>query len=157
MTAKSSAQVRGTVVNRRAWHKYQIQETVEAGLVLLGTEVKSLRAGHGSISEAYAAEQDGELWLRSAHIPEYGPAHRSNHEPTRPRKLLLRQREVHRLLGAVQREGMTLVPLKVYFNERGRAKISVGLARGKKLYDKRQDIKARDWERSRARLLKNRG
>ena len=157
MTAKDLVQVRGVVVNRRAWHKYQIQETVEAGLVLLGTEVKSLRAGHGSISEAYAAEQNGELWLRSAHIPEYSPAHRSNHEPTRPRKLLLRQREVHKLLGAVQREGMTLVPLKIYFNERGRAKISVGLARGKKLYDKRQDIKARDWERSRARLLKNRG
>lgn len=142
--------------NRRARHDYAIQETLEAGLMLTGTEVKVLRAGLASIAEAYAAEKDGAIYLLNAHFPAYTAA-RVNHEPRRPRQLLLRKREIARLLGAVKREGITLVPLAIYFNERGRAKLALGVAKGKRKADKREAEKERDWQRSRARLLRERG
>jgi len=140
--------------NRKARHNFFIDDTIEAGLVLTGTEVKSLRAGKANIAEAYAAPEGGALWLVNAHIAEYGAGNRFNHEPRRKRKLLLHKREVVRLSGARDRQGMTLVPLKLYFNERGRAKLLLGLARGKKRYDKRQSEKDRDWKRQKERLLK---
>jgi SsrA-binding protein len=140
--------------NRRARHDYLIEDKVEAGLVLRGTEVKVLRQGGASIAEAYADEQGGELFLVNANIPEYKAASHFGHEPRRPRKLLLHRKQVNRLLGAIRREGMTLVPLSIYFNERGRAKIELGLARGKRKADKRQAEKDRDWQKSRARLLR---
>jgi SsrA-binding protein len=140
--------------NRRARHDYLIEDTVEAGLVLRGTEVKVLRQGGASIAEAYADEQAGELFLVNANIPEYKAASHFGHEPRRPRKLLLHRKQMNRLLGAIRREGMTLVPLSIYFNERGRAKIELGLARGKRKADKRQAEKDRDWQKSRARLLR---
>jgi SsrA-binding protein len=143
--------------NRRARHDYQIEETLEAGIVLTGPEVKSLRAGKASIKEAHAAERDGEFWLMNAHISDYKPAARENHNPTRPRKLLLHRREVQSLMGKVRQEGMTLVPISLYFNERGIAKVQLGLARGKRKADKRESEKARDWQRQKARLLRERG
>ena len=139
--------------NRRARHDYLIEENIEAGMQLTGTEVKMLRRGMGSIAEAYAAEQGGELYLINAHIPEYAAA-RVNHEPRRPRKLLLRRREIDKLLGAIKRDGITVVPLSIYFNERGRAKIDLGIAKGKRKSDKREAEKARDWQRSRARIMR---
>jgi SsrA-binding protein len=142
--------------NRRARHDYLIEETVEAGLVLQGTEVKVLRQGQASIAEAYADQQGGELFLVNANIPEYGSSAHFNHQPRRPRKLLLHRKEMNKLLGAVRREGMTLVPLSVYFNDRGRAKVELGLARGKRKADRRQAEKDRDWQRSRARILRER-
>src|SRR5277367_261669 len=142
--------------NRRARHDYLIEDTLEAGLVLHGTEVKVLRKGQASIAEAYADESGGELFLVNANIPEYASSAHFNHEPRRPRKLLLHRKEVNRLLGAIRREGITVVPLSIYFNERGRAKISLGLARGKRKADKREAEKARDWQRSRARILRER-
>jgi SsrA-binding protein len=142
--------------NRRARHDYLIEGTVEAGLVLLGTEVKMLRQGQASIAEAYADEEGGELFLVNANIPEYPASAHFNHRPRRPRKLLLHKKELNRLLGAVRREGMTVVPLSIYFNERGRAKVELGLARGKRKADKRQAEKQRDWQRSRARILRER-
>ncbi len=144
---------RYVALNRRARHDYFIEDTIEAGIELTGTEVKVLRRGLASIAEAYAAERDGELFLVNAHIPEY-PAARFNHEPRRPRRLLLHRREINRLLGAIRREGITVVPLSVYFNERGRAKIELGLAKGKRKSDKREAEKARDWQRSRARIMR---
>jgi len=143
--------------NRRARHDYFIEDTVEAGVMLLGTEVKSLRAGRASIAESFAAEQGGGLYLINAYIPEYEAANRFNHAPKRARKLLLHRRELDRLLGAVQREGMTLVPLSIYFNARGIAKVQLGLAKGKRKGDKRETEKERDWSRDRARLLRDRG
>ncbi|HZT86715.1 MAG TPA: SsrA-binding protein SmpB [Stellaceae bacterium] len=140
--------------NRRARHDYLIEDTIEAGLVLRGTEVKVLRQGGASIAEAYADEQAGELFLVNANIPEYSAASHFGHEPRRPRKLLLHRKQMNRLLGAIRREGMTLVPLSIYFNERGRAKIELGLARGKRKADKRQAERDRDWQRNRARLLR---
>jgi SsrA-binding protein len=143
--------------NRRARHDYFIEETVEAGIVLAGTEVKSLRTGQASINEAYASEIDGELFLVNAHIPEYRQAHRLlQHEVKRRRKLLLHRRELGKLLGSIRREGVTIVPLAVYFNPRGMAKVQLGLARGKRKEDKREADKARDWQREKARLLRNR-
>ena len=139
--------------NRRARFDYMIEDTLEAGIQLVGTEVKSLRGGRASLSDAYASEDKGELWLWNMHIPEYGPANRFNHEPKRARKLLLHRRQISRLLGQVQREGYTLIPLAIYFNDRGRAKCELGLARGKKAHDKRQAIKERDWNREKRRLL----
>ena len=156
MTNKSSSDKNTVAINRRAYHNFEIHETYEAGLVLLGTEVKALRQGLASIGESYAVDENGELWLRNAHIAEYVPANRLNHEPTRPRKLLVKRRELNKLLGAIQREGMTIIPLRVYFNSRGRAKVAIGLARGRKLYDKRQKMKEKDWKMSRARILRNR-
>ncbi len=139
--------------NRRARHDYLIEENIEAGMQLTGTEVKMLRRGMGSIAEAYAAEQGGELYLINAHIPEYAAA-RVNHEPRRARKLLLRRREIDKLLGAIKRDGITVVPLSIYFNDRGRAKIDLGIAKGKRKSDKREAEKARDWQRSRARIMR---
>lgn len=145
--------------NRKARHDYTIEDTVEAGIMLLGTEVKSLRLGRGNIAEAYAGRKGDteEIWLYNFYIPEYGPARHFTHEPRRPRKLLLHKREIAKLLAAVSREGMTLVPLNVHFNDRGIAKITLGLAVGKKTVDKRQSIKERDWNRQKARLLRDRG
>jgi len=140
--------------NRKARHNYFIEQTYEAGIVLTGTEVKSLRGGKSQIAESYATERDGEVWLVNSYIPEYLQANRFNHEPRRPRKLLLHRREANRLIGAVQREGYTLVPLSLYFNKRGIAKIELGLAVGKKQHDKRADIRKREWQRERQRLLK---
>lgn len=140
--------------NRKARHNYAIEETVEAGIVLTGTEVKSLRAGRASISECYAAEEGGELYLINSHIPEYPPAGRFNHEPRRPRKLLLHRRQIEKLVGAITREGYTLVPLSIYFDKRGMAKVELGLGRGKKKHDKRAAIKERDWQRQKQRLVR---
>ena len=142
--------------NRKARHDYLITDTLEAGLMLVGTEVKSLRKGGASIGEAYAAEREGALYLMNANIPEY-PAARFNHEPRRPRKLLVHKKELDRLLGAVTREHMTLVPLGLYFNERGRAKVQIGLAKGKRKADKRAAEKERDWKRDKARIMRARG
>lgn len=143
--------------NRKARHNYFIDDTLEAGLVLTGTEVKSLRAGRASLNEAFAQEQAGEFYLLNAHIPEYGPANRFNHVPTRARKLLLHKKEMGRLMGQVRREGFTLVPLSLYFNDRGIAKCQLGLARGKRNVDKRETIKQRDWNREKHRLLRAKG
>ena len=140
--------------NRKARFNYEIGQTFEAGIALTGTEVKSLRGGKATIGESYAGEMNGEIYLFNAYIPEYLEANRFNHETRRPRKLLLHKREVNKLIGAVQREGMTVVPLKVYFNERGRAKVEVALARGKKLHDKRETERSRDWQREQGRLLR---
>jgi SsrA-binding protein len=143
--------------NRKARHNYQIEDSLEAGLVLTGTEVKSLRQGRASIVEAYAADQQGELYLFDSHIPVYDPAGRFNHQPKRLRKLLLHSRELARLIGLIRREGYTLVPLSLYFNERGIAKVELGLARGKRKADKRETEKRRDWQRQKARLMRERG
>jgi SsrA-binding protein len=143
--------------NRRARYDYTIDSTLEAGLVLVGTEVKSLRAGGATIADAYATERDGELWLIDAHIPEYKSGNRFNHEPRRPRKLLVAKRELEKLAGKVTREGMTLVPLQLYFNPRGIAKVELGLAKGRKKADKREAVATRDWKRDQARLLARRG
>jgi len=143
--------------NRKARHLYFIESTLEAGLVLAGSEVKSLRAGKANIAEAYAAAKNGEIFLMNAYIPEYLMANRFNHEPRRVRKLLIRRSEARRLASAVLREGMTLVPLKVYFNLKGIAKVELGIAKGKKLHDKRQSEKARDWARDKARLMRVKG
>ncbi len=143
--------------NRRARHDYFILSTLEAGLMLSGTEVKSLRQGAASIAEAYAGEQNGELFLINAYVPEYKSANQFNHEPKRPRKLLVRRRELDKLLGAVRRDGVTLVPLSIYFNERGIAKVQLGLAKGKKKGDKRETEKKKDWDREKSRLMRDKG
>lgn len=141
--------------NRRARFDYFIEDTLEAGMMLTGTEVKVLRQGLASINEAYAAERGGDIYLVNAHFPEY-PSARVNHEPGRLRKLLLRRREINRLMGAIKREGVTLVPLSIYFNDRGRAKLELGLAKGKRKVDKRETEKARDWQRDKARIMRDR-
>lgn len=143
--------------NRKARFNYEIEEVFEAGIELKGTEVKSLRNGKANIAESYAAEYNGEMWIYNLYIPEYLQANRFNHEPRRPRKLLLHKREIHKLAGAVQKEGKTIVPLKIYFNAEGRAKLEIALAKGKKLHDKRETEKKRDWQREKARVLKNFG
>lgn len=143
--------------NRRARFDFEIGQTFEAGIQLTGTEIKSLRGGRSTIGDSYAAEKGGEVWLYNAYIPEYLQANQFNHETRRPRKLLLHKREIGRLAVAVQREGMTIVPLKIYFNDKGRAKVEIALARGKKLHDKRASEKERDWNREKGRLLRDRG
>ncbi|PLP61356.1 SsrA-binding protein [Mesorhizobium loti] len=143
--------------NRKARFSYEVLDTVEAGLVLTGTEVKSLRQGQANIQESYASVEDGGIWLINSYLPEYLQGNRFNHEPRRRRKLLLNKREIAKLGQGVAREGMTLVPLKIYFNDKGRAKLLLGLARGKKLHDKRETEKQRDWAREKGRLLKERG
>ena len=143
--------------NRKARFSYEVLDTIEAGLALTGTEVKSLRQGQANIQESYAAIEGGEIWLINSYVPEYLQGNRFNHEPRRRRKLLLNKREMSRLGQAVDREGMTMVPLKIYFNEKGRAKLLLAVARGKKLHDKRETEKSRDWARERGRLLKERG
>jgi SsrA-binding protein len=143
--------------NRRARFDYFVEERFEAGIALTGTEVKALRQGEGSIAEAYATVDGDEVWLINSHIPEYSHGNRLNHEPRRPRKLLLRNREIAKLNGAVARQGLTLVPLSIYFNGRGKAKVELALARGKKVHDKRETVKERDWKREQQRLLRSRG
>ena len=157
MASKPERNFKVVADNRKARFNYQIGDVFEAGIALTGTEVKSLRHGKANIAESYAAARDGELWLYNSNIPEYQQASRFNHPPKRPRKLLLHRREIHKLIGAVEREGMTLVPLKLYFNEKGRAKIEMAIARGKKLHDKRETEKKRSWERERGRLLRAKG
>ena len=143
--------------NRKARFNYEFVETFEAGLQLTGTEVKSLREGKATIAESYASDEGDEIYLINAYIPEYLQGNRFNHEPRRPRRLLLHRRQINKLIGSIQREGMTLIPTKVYFNDRGRAKVELALARGKKLHDKRATERARDWQRDKARLLRDRG
>ncbi|MEO7655570.1 MAG: SsrA-binding protein SmpB [Sphingomicrobium sp.] len=143
--------------NRRARYDYFVEEKFEAGIQLAGTEVKALRQGEGSIAESYAALEGEEVFLINSHIPEYSHGNRMNHEPRRPRKLLLKAREIAKLQGAVARQGLTLVPLSLYFNAQGRAKVEIALARGKKAHDKRETIKERDWKREQGRLLRDRG
>ena len=142
--------------NRKARHDYFIEESFEAGLVLTGTEVKSLRAGHATLGDSYAVEKGGEIYLVNAHISEYSGGNQENHEPLRERKLLLHKREIARLIDATQRQGMTVVPLALYFNSRGIAKVNLGIAKGKRQYDKRAAIKDREWKRDKARLMKDR-
>ena len=143
--------------NRKARYSYAIDDTLEAGMVLTGSEVKGLRSGKATIAESYAQVKDGEVSLINAYIPEYGMANRFNHEPKRPRRLLVHRREIAKLAAATQREGMTLVPLRVYFTPRGIAKIELGIAKGKKLHDKRETEKQRDWSREKARLMRDKG
>ena len=157
MAAKPDPRFKIVADNRKARFHYAIGEVFEAGIVLTGSEVKSLRQGKATIAESYADARAGEIWLVNANIPEYLQAGRFNHLPKRPRRLLLHRNQINKLIGAVEREGMTLVPLKLYFNEKGRAKIEIALARGKKLYDKRQTEKKRSWERERGRLLRAKG
>jgi len=143
--------------NRRARFDYAIEDKFEAGIALTGTEVKSLRFGEGSIAESYAEVKDDQVWLINANIPEFSHGNRHNHEPKRPRKLLLHAREIAKLHGAVARQGMTLVPLSVYFNSRGRAKVEIALAKGRKHHDKREYEKEKDWKREQGRLMKQHG
>ena len=143
--------------NRRARFDYFVEERFEAGIELKGTEVKALRTGEGSIAESYALVEGEEVWLINSHIPEYSHGNRQNHEPRRRRKLLLRGREIEKLQGAITRQGLTLVPLSIYFNSRGRAKIELALAKGKKAHDKRETIKERDWKREQGRLMRQNG
>jgi SsrA-binding protein len=155
--AKDKPAQKNAAVNRRARFNYEIGQVFEAGIALTGTEVKSLREGRSNIADSYAGERGGELWLYNSYIPEYLQANRFNHETRRPRKLLLHRREIGRLVSAVEREGMTVVPLRIYFNDRGRAKVELAVARGKKLHDKRQTEKSRDWNREKGRLLREKG
>ena len=158
MAGKDERPIKVVAENRKARFNYEIGNTYEAGIALTGSEVKSLRSGKATIAESYADTKGGELWLVNANIPEYlqaGPF--NNHPPKRPRRLLLHQREIDRLASAVEREGMTIVPLKLYFNERGRAKVELALARGKKLHDKRETLKKRSWDREKSRLLRVKG
>lgn len=149
--------VKTVAENRRARYEYAIEDVYDAGIMLTGTEVKSLRSGQGSIAEAYAEVKNGEVWLVNANIPEWSHGNRFNHQPRRLRKLLLTAREITKLHGAVARQGMTLVPLSVYFNERGKAKMELALAKGRKLHDKRAHEKDKDWKREQGRLLRDRG
>jgi SsrA-binding protein len=143
--------------NRKARFHYEITDTFEAGIALSGTEVKSLRTGKATIGEAYAGPMGEDLYLFNAYVPEYLQANRFNHEPKRPRKLLLHRREIDKLIGATQRAGYTVVPLRIYFNERGRAKVELGLGRGKQLHDKRETEKKRSWDRDKARIMREKG
>lgn len=143
--------------NRRARFDFAIDEVFEAGIALQGTEVKALRSGQGTIAESYAEVSDEQVWLINANIPEFSHGNRFNHEPKRPRKLLLSRRQINKLHGAVARQGMTLVPMSIYFNSSGRAKVELALAKGKKDHDKREAIKERDWKRDKQRLLRDRG
>lgn len=156
--AKKDASGRKIVAdNRKARFNYAIGETFEAGIQLAGTEVKSLRNSRATIAESYVSPERGEVWLVNANIPIYLQANRFNHDPKRPRKLLLNKREISKLMGAVERQGMTIVPLKLYFNERGMAKVEIALAQGKKLHDKRETEKKRDWSREKGRLMREKG
>ncbi len=155
--AKNGGRRKVVAENRKARRNYEIEETFEAGLMLSGTEVKSLRSGKANIAESYASDKAGELFLLNAYIPEYAEASRFNHAPRRPRKLLLHRKEIHKLMSAIQRDGMTIVPLRLYFNDRGIAKLEIALAKGRKLHDKRQAERKRDWDRQKARLMRDKG
>jgi len=155
MASGAQSAYRVVADNRKARFNYEILDTLEAGIALTGTEVKSLRQGKATIGEAYAGPSGEELFLFNAYIPEYLQANRFNHETRRPRRLLLHKRQIDKLIGATQREGFTVIPLKIYFNERGRAKVELGLGRGKKLHDKRETEKKRSWDRERARLMRD--
>lgn len=157
MAAKADPKQKVAADNRKARFNYAIGEVFEAGIALTGTEVKSLRNGKATIAESYADAKDGEIWLVNSNIPEYLQANRNNHAPKRPRKLLLHKRQINKLIGAVEREGMTIVPLKIFFNPRGKAKVEIALAKGKKLHDKRDTEKKRDWQRERGRLMRDKG
>ena len=157
MAEKNAPKTKIVAENRKARFNYAIEDTIEAGVALTGTEVKSIRTGKATIAESYADSRDGEIWLVNANIPEYLQANRFNHTPKRPRKLLLHRKQINKLIGAVEREGMTLIPLKLYFNEQGRAKVELALAKGKKLHDKRETEKKRDWSREKGRLMRARG
>ncbi|CEG07768.1 SsrA-binding protein [Afipia felis] len=157
MAEKKERPIKVVAENRKARFNYSIEDTIEAGVMLTGTEVKSARNGKSTIAESYADTKGGEIWLVNANIPEYLQANRFNHEPRRPRKLLLHKRQINKLIGAIEREGMTLIPLKMYFNEQGRLKLELALAKGKKLHDKRETEKKRDWSREKSRLLRARG
>ena len=157
MAKKAEPKLKVAAENRRARFNFAIGESFEAGIMLTGTEIKSLRNGKATIAESYADAKGGEIWLVNSNIPEYLQANRNNHTPKRPRKLLLHKRQIEKLIGAVEREGMTIVPLKIYFNPRGRAKVEIALAKGKKLHDKRETEKKRDWARERGRLIRDKG
>jgi SsrA-binding protein len=157
MAEKKERALKIVADNRKARFNYEIGESFEAGIALTGSEVKSLRQGRATIAESYADSRQGEIWLVNANIPEYVQAGRFNHAPKRPRKLLLHKRQIAKLASGVEREGMTIVPLKLYFNEKGRAKLELALARGKKLHDKRETEKRRSWERERGRLMRLKG
>src|SRR5690348_7315068 len=157
MAAKAEPRFKIVAENRKARFNYEIGEKFEAGIALTGSEVKSLRSGRATIAESYADARGGEIWLINSNIPEYLQAAQFNHAPKRQRKLLLHKRQVNKLAGAVEREGMTLVPLRLYFNERGRAKVEIALGRGKKVRDKRETEKKRSWEREKGRLLRQKG
>jgi SsrA-binding protein len=149
--------VKTVAENRRARFDYAIEQVFEAGIALTGTEVKALRFGEGSIAESYAEVKAGEVWLINANVPEFSHGNRHNHEPKRPRKLLLNAREINKMFAAVMRQGMTLVPLSIYFNGRGRAKVELALGKGRKAHDKREYVKEKEWKREAARILKERG
>jgi SsrA-binding protein len=155
--SKPKTETGAVAVNRRARFDYEIEETFEAGLMLMGSEVKSLREGRANIAESYVSPERGEIWLVNADIPPYGPANRFNHEPRRHRKLLLKRNEIEKLAGAVTRDGRTIIPLRLFFNNRGIAKLQIGLAKGKKTVDKRETIKQRDWQRKKAQVMKEYG
>jgi SsrA-binding protein len=157
MATKPERKFKAVADNRKARFNYEIGEVIEAGIALTGSEVKSLRAGKATIAESYADARAGEIWLINSNIPEYLQAHRFNHLPKRPRKLLLHARQINKLAGAVEREGMTIIPLRIYFNEKGRAKVAIALGKGKKLHDKRETLKKRSWERERGRLMRDKG
>jgi len=154
---REAIKVKTVAENRKARYEYFIEETFEAGIALQGTEVKALRIGEGSIAESYAEVREDEMWLVNANIPEFSHGNRFNHEPKRPRKLLMRAREIAKLHGQITRQGMTVIPLAIYFNDRGRAKVELALAKGKKMHDKRESEKEKDWKREAGRLLRDRG
>jgi SsrA-binding protein len=157
MAEKPTSNYRVAADNRQARYHYEIGETFEAGIALTGTEVKSLRTGKATIAESYVSPERGEVFLINATIPEYLQANRFNHEPKRPRKLLLHGKEIAKLAKGVEREGMTVVPLRIFFNDKGRAKVQIALAKGKQLHDKRESDKQRDWKREQGRLLRAKG
>ena len=157
MAEKKERPIKVVAENRQARYHYAIEDTVEAGIALTGTEVKSIRNGKSTIAESYADPKNGEIWLINATIPEYLQANRFNHEPKRPRRLLMHRKQIDKWMHAVTRQGMTLVPLRMYLNERGVVKLQIGLAKGKKLHDKRETEKNRDWDREKGRLLRARG
>lgn len=157
MASKTEPGRRVVADNRSARFHYAIEDTFEAGIALTGTEVKSLRGGRATIGESYAGPSGNDLMLFNAYIPEYLEANRFNHDTKRPRRLLLHRRQINKLIGATQRQGYTVIPLKIYFNDKGRAKVELGLGKGKQLHDKRESVKQRDWQRDKARLMRDKG
>ena len=157
MVTKSDPNSKLIAENRRARFDYFLEDNIEAGIQLLGTEIKALRDGRANIAESYAAVEGREIVLINADIPPYKQANRFNHEPRRPRKLLLHRKQIDKLMGAVQRDGQTIIPLKLYLNDAGKAKLEIALAKGKKLHDKREASAERDWQRDKARLMRDKG